>query len=154
MSHMLRPFKETDQESVKELILDILSKEYPFDKSAYSDSDLASIGQAYGGERNAFFVIEEDRKVAGTVGVKGDSKNEALIRRLFVDSNYRFRGYGTELLDQAIKFCQEKGYKKVYFRCTDRMEGAMRLCRKKGFVESEALAVGGFNIHKLELAIP
>ena len=29
--------------------LNILSREYPFDKSAYSDSDLNKIGETYGG---------------------------------------------------------------------------------------------------------
>ena len=33
MSHVLRAFKADDQDSVKELILSILMKEYPFDKS-------------------------------------------------------------------------------------------------------------------------
>ena len=57
MKHTLRVFKKDDQDSVKELILGILMKEYPFDKSAYSDSDLLRIGETYGGERNTFFVL-------------------------------------------------------------------------------------------------
>ena len=153
MNHILRPFKEEDQESVKALILEILSKEYPFDKSAYSDSDLLHIGQTYGGAKNAFFVVEEGGRIVGTVGVKEDAKDEALVRRLFVDSKYRAHGYGTELLEKTIKFCKEQGYKKIYFRCTDRMASAMRLCAKEGFAEVEKLQVGGFNIHKMELAV-
>jgi len=153
MNHTLRPFKKEDQESVKQLILNILAKEYPFDKSAYSDSDLLHIGDTYGGDRNAFFVVEEGSEIVGTVGVKKDSQDEALVRRLFVDAKHRGRGYGTELLDRAVSFCSEKGYRRVYFRCTDRMAGAMRLCVKKGFKETEKLEVSGFNIHKLERAL-
>ncbi len=153
MNHVLRAFKKEDQDSVKELILNILTKEYPFDKSAYSDSDLLHIAETYGGARNAFLVIEENGKVVGTVGVKEDTEGEAIIRRLFVDPGHRGRGYGKELLERAIVFCKEKGYKKIYFRCTDRMSSAMGLCRKKGFKETEKLEVSGFNIHKLELGI-
>ena len=153
MSHVLRPFKSEDQEGVKELILTILMKEYPFDRSAYSDSDLFKIGETYGGVKNTFFVAESDGRIVGTAGVKEDSPDEALIRRLFVDSAHRGHGYGTELLSKAVDFCRQKGYKRIYFRCTDRMADAMKLCLKKGFKEIEKLEVGGFNIHKLELTI-
>lgn len=150
---MLRAYQETDAEGVRKLILDILSKEYPFDKSAYSDSDLYKIRQTYGGPRDSFFVIEESGEIVGTVGVKEESHAEALLRRFFVDSKHRKRGYGSGLIKQAIDFCRDKGYKKIYFRCTDRMADAMRLCIKNGFKEAERLEVGGFKIHKLELSL-
>lgn len=153
MEHKLREFTKKDSEGVKGLILAILAKEYPFDKGAYSDSDLDRIGEVYGGEREAFFVIESPDGIAGTVGIKEETREEALLRRLFVDPKHRRRGYGTGLMDKAISFCREKGYKKISFRCTDRMEDAMRLCMSKGFHKAESLEVGGFHIHKLELAI-
>lgn len=153
MTYELRRYKTGDAEGVRELILGILTKEYPFDRAAYSDSDLDRIDAVYGGQKNAFFVIDEEGAVAGTVGVKEDSKDEALLRRVFVDPKSRKRGYGGALVDKAIEFCREKGYKRVYFRCTDRMADAMRLCMKKGFRQTEDLEVGGFHIHKLELKI-
>ena len=153
MNNTLRVFQEEDVDGVRNLILNILSKEYPFDKSAYSDSDLNKIGETYGGKRDSFFVIDENEKIVGTVGIKEENHSEALLRRLFVDSGHRKKGYGASLLDKAIGFCKDKGYKKIYFRCTDRMSDAMRLCIKKGFKETEKLEVGGFGIHKLELAL-
>jgi putative acetyltransferase len=153
MTHLLRQYKKQDAPGVKDLILAILTREYPFDRSVYSDSDLEKIDETYGGVRDSFFVIEENGSVVGTVGIKQESKDDALLRRLFVDPKYRKHGYGTELLTRAIVFCREKGYKKMYFRCTDRMSEAMKLCLKQGFMETEKLEVSGFNIHKLELAI-
>lgn len=149
----LRTFRKDDADGVKELILSILTKEYPFDKNAYSDSDLDKIDEVYGGAKDSFTLIEENDQIVGTVGVKEDTKDTALLRRLFVDLKHRKKGYGTQLLDKAIDFCKEKGYKKVYFRCTDRMSEAMRLCIKKGFKEVEALEISGFKIHNLELKI-
>lgn len=153
MNHTLRPFKKEDSKGVKELILAILAKEYPFDRSAYSDSDLDRINEVYGGSHDAFFIIEEDGDVVGTTGVKEETKDDALLRRLFVDLKHRKRGYGTELLNKAIEFCKAKNYKHIYFRCTDRMSDAMRLCQKSGFKETEVLEVGGFKLHKLELGL-
>ncbi len=151
MSYLLRSFKKDDAVGVKELILNILTKEYPFDRSAYSDSDLDRVVETYGGGNDAFFVIEDDGEIVGTVGVKEESKEDALLRRLFVDLKHRRHGYGTELLEKAMAFCKDKCYKRMIFRCTDRMADAMHLCKSKGFKEMEKLEVGGFKIHKLEL---
>ena len=153
MENKLRRFKSEDSEGVKSLILTILAKEYPFDRSAYSDSDLDRIQETYGGTKESFFVIEEKDGIAGTVGIKEDSATEALLRRLFVDPNHRKKGYGSALLERAVSFAKEKGYKKIYFRCTDRMMNAMNLCLKKGFREVEKLEVSGFKIHRLVLDI-
>jgi len=153
MDHILRQFKKEDAEGVKSLILGILIKEYPFDKSVYSDSDLEKIGETYGGKRENFFVIDEGGEVVGTAGIKEESAQEALLRRLFVDLKHRGRGYGSKLLDKAVEFCRQHGYARIYFRCTDRMAQAMRLCTKKGFKETETLEVSGFKIHKLELGL-
>jgi GNAT superfamily N-acetyltransferase len=153
MNNTLRVFKKEDAEGVRNLILNILSKEYPFDKSAYSDSDLYKLSETYGGKRDSFFVIEEGGGIVATVGVKEETQAEALLRRFFVDLKHRRKGYGSGLLDKAIVFCRDKGYRKMYFRCTDRMADAMRLCIKKGFKETESLEVGGFKIHKLELSL-
>lgn len=153
MAHQLRPFRREDAESVKKLILGILTGEYPFDRNAYSDSDLDRIAETYGGPRDAFFVIDDGGDVAGTVGIKMENDTSALLRRLFVDVKRRRHGYGNKLIDEAIRFCREKGYKKLFFRCTDRMSDAIKLCRKKGFKETETLSVSGFNIHMLELGL-
>ena len=153
MEHILREFREGDAGHVKNLILGILAKEYPFDRSAYSDSDLEKIAQTYGGVKDAFFVLDEDGDIVGTAGVKMETADDALLRRFFVDVKRRRHGYGSELLGKAIEFCRKKGYKRVYFRCTDRMSDAVKLCMKKGFKETETLSVSGFNIHKLQLEL-
>ena len=153
MPHALRLFKNEDAKGVKDLILSVLAKEYPFDKSAYSDSDLDKVGQTYGGPKDSFFVIEEEGHIVGTVGVKEEAGDDALLRRLFVDPEYRRKGYGSALLERAVNFAKSKGYKRIYFRCTDRMADALRLCLSKGFKEKDNLEIGGFKIHVLELSL-
>ncbi len=147
----VRQYRPEDSVGVKNLILSILEKEYPFDRSAYQDSDINDISGTYGGEGNAFFVIEKDKKIVGTAGIKMETAESALLRRLFVDEHYRRKGCGTALLKKAIAFCGSKEYKEMIFRATDRMEQAMKLCKKTGFVEKEDLPVNGFHIHKFVL---
>ncbi|MFH1753103.1 MAG: GNAT family N-acetyltransferase [Candidatus Omnitrophota bacterium] len=149
----VRVFKKEDSDAVKDLILDILTKEYPFDKSAYSDSDLFNLSATYGGPREGFFVLEEDGKIIGTVGIKEDSKDVALLRRLFVESKYRGKGYGGLLMADAIKFCKEKSYGSLAFRTTNRMQQAIELCKKNGFRKEEELDLQGFQIYKFVLQL-
>lgn len=147
----IRKFVETDCLKVKEMILSILEKEYPFDRKAYSDTDLESIGATYGGSRDVFFVIEKEGRIIATAGIKEDSSQTALLRRVFVDSGERRKGYGSQLLNKAIEFCREKGYKEVVFRATSKMIQAIELCKKHGFKEMEKLDLGGFFIYKFSL---
>lgn len=153
MNYALRTFNKADAQGVKDLILSILTSEYPFDKTAYSDSDLDKVEEVYGGAKDSFFLIEEGGQIVGTIGVKEETAEDVILRRLFVDLKHRKKGYGTELLKKAIAFCKSKGYKRIFFRCTDRMSDAMNLCLKNDFREAEALEVSGFKIHKLELDI-
>ena len=92
----VRQYRPEDSVGVKNLILSILEKEYPFDRSAYQDSDINDISGTYGGEGNAFFVIEKDKKIVGTAGIKMETAESALLRRLFVDEHYRRKGCGRE----------------------------------------------------------
>ena len=149
----IRKFTALDGQKVKELILSILEQEYPFDRKAYSDTDLENIGGTYGGTRDTFFVITEGGEVIATTGIKEDSKDTALLRRVFVKSSERKKGYGSQLLDEAIKFCREKGYKEIVFRTTSKMTQAIELCKKRGFKEMENLDMGGFFIHKFVLGL-
>ncbi len=148
-----RQYKPEDSVGVKNLILSILEKEYPFDRSVYQDSDINDVSGTYCGKGNAFFVVEKDKKIVGTVGIKMETGKNALLRRLFVGENYRRRGFGTALLEKAIEFCKSKNYKEMVFRATDRMKQAMNLCKKMGFVEKEDLRVSGFHIHRFVLKL-
>lgn len=149
----VREYKTADSLGVKSLILTILEKEYPFDRSAYQDSDINDISGTYGGKGNCFFVVEKDKKVVGTVGVKKDTPETALVRRLFVDEGCRRKGAGSALLKAAVAFCKSENYKQVIFRATDRMAQAMNLCKKMGFKETDDLEVNGFHIHRFALKL-
>ena len=149
----IRKYEPEDSAGVKNFILSILEKEYPFHRNVYQTSDINDITGTYSGEDNVFFVIKKETQIVGTVGVKRDAADSALLRRLFVEENHRKKGLGTMLLTKAIEFCRAKNYKEMVFRATDRMFEAMNLCKKLGFQETENLEVSGFRIHKFVLKL-
>ncbi|MFH1645217.1 MAG: GNAT family N-acetyltransferase [Candidatus Omnitrophota bacterium] len=132
----IRSYQPQDSEGVKELISSIMGKEFAEEAKAYQYNDLNDISNAYGNLREKFIVAEEDGKIIGTVGIKEDGENTALLRRLFVHPSHRGREIGSMLIDTAEDFCKMNHFKEVSFRATSRMAAALKLLTvKKGFQE-------------------
>ena len=144
----IRPIQSKDQKKVKELISGILSKEFEFGHKAYPYGDLDSLEKVYGGKREQFFVIEDKGAIAGTVGIKEESKKTAIIRRLFVSHSSRKKGFGGILIDRALDFCKEKGYHEAVFHAATTMKSAIKLCGSRDFKEKENIISGGIDIIK------
>lgn len=149
----IRRFRAKDQVPTQKLISGILKNEFAMDQKAYFHSDLHSIADVYAGAREAFFVGENEGLIVGTVAIKEESGDTAILRRFFVDPKYRGRGYGHLLIQEALDFCKEKGYREVVFHASTAMKTAMELCRKKGFKERQKLNLCGVDIVKLVLTI-
>ena len=139
---VIRPLQKQDEEAVRDLIFSILDEEFSVEKKAYPVTDLDAIEKHYRGPRDIFLVAVEDGRIIGTVAVKEDDAKTALLRRIFVDEIYRGKRYGSQLVDKALAFCREKGYRRVAFRGMASMEKALALMKRKGFLEKERIRFG------------
>ncbi len=149
----IRRFTPADGESVRVLISGIMDQEFRDAKAAYPTHDIDQIEQSYGGLGEAFFVAVNGPKVVGSVAVKKEDDRVALLRRLFVDPTYRKQQLGVKLIDRALKFCDEVGYKELVFKTTSRMVGAVTLCQKCGFVQRAKIQLGDIELLKFSLPI-
>jgi len=149
----VRPFRKEDEGAVRQLISAILNKEFFLEKKAYSETDLDTISEVYSGKRNIFLVGEVDHTIVGTAAIKEDDLETALLRRLFIDPTHRGKKYGSQLVDQALAFCRQKGYKKVVFRGTAGMTAATGLIRRKGFLEVERFRFGEIEMIHFSLSL-
>ncbi len=145
----IRRFCQDDEKAVKELINSVMTDEFHDSASAYPTEDLENIVKTYGGLGEAFFVaVADGSKIVGTVAVKKEDGRIALMRRLFVSRTHRNQQIGVKLIDHVLTFCDEVGYKEIIFRTTSRMEGANKLCQKKGFVQRAKLNLGSLELLK------
>lgn len=142
----IRKIKAGETEEVKSLIDGIMHGEFTAESTAYAYNDLDDIVAHYGGKRETFLVAEEDGKIVGTVAIKEEDYDSALLRRIFVHKDYRGKGYGAELLAEATKFCLDNGYRTVQFRGSDRMQNALQLCLRNGFEQEDILELGDFDL--------
>ncbi len=144
----IRRFKEQDKPQVIKLINSILKKEFSIPKETYSDFDINNIKDIYGGKRDLFLVAVIGNSVIGTIAIKEDDKNCALLRRVFVSPEFRGIGLGKKLIVKAIEFCENNAYSVINFCSTDKMRAANELCRKNGFKRRARMTLGANKLLK------
>lgn len=146
---LIRKICPSDTPQVKQLICGILDKEFAFEHQSYAGPDLDDPARYYGGQKDIFLVAEKDGTIIGTVAIKEDTPDTALLRRIFLNKEFRGQGYGEKLLQKALAFCFEQQYQNVTFRGTATMQAALQLCLKEGFKETDVAEMNAFKMHVL-----
>lgn len=145
----IRKVRAGDAPQVQSLINSIMDTELASARNKYSCFDLDDPVRYYSGKKDIFLVAEKDGKVIGTVAIKEDAPDTALLRRVFVHKDFRGQGYGEKLLNKAMEFCFAHDYHTVNFRGTDQMQGALKLCMKQGFQKQEVAGAPDFQMFVL-----
>lgn len=107
--------------------------------------DISDIQAAYmkcpGGH---FWVAEAPSgEIVGTVGVQQHERGLGEVRRLRVRNDFRRRGIGSALMEEALRFCQENGYLKVTLDTFMEHEPAIKLFEKFRFRHSRTKKING-----------
>jgi phosphoribosylformylglycinamidine synthase subunit PurS len=144
----LRTYEDKDKKDVNNLIKSIVVGELSEKMDKYSDLD--NISESYSNDKDVFLVGLVDGKVIATAAIKEDDTDTAVLRRVFVDKEYRQKGCGIELIKKIMQIAKEKQYKKITFRSSDKMISAVNLMMKEGFIEKEVVHVGDDKIFMLE----
>ena len=106
--------------------------------------DIADIDAAYMRQStNHFWVAENpDGEVVGMIGVQAHDRGVGEIRRLRVRQDWRRRGIGSALVEQALRFCQQQGYLKVTLDTFMDREPAVKLFEKFRFRHQRTRKIG------------
>jgi len=79
------------------------------------------------------WVAERDGAVAGCIAIAGQADGSAQLRWFLVDPACRGAGIGRMLLDAALAFCRERGFRSVFLLTVRGLEAAAHLYRSAGF---------------------
>jgi ribosomal protein S18 acetylase RimI-like enzyme len=113
--------------------------------------DIDDIESAYMSSAGSHFWVAETtpladgaaRMIIGMVGVQQHEDSVGEIRRLRVAHEFRRRGIGSALVEQALKFCRDRGYLKIALDTFMEREPAIRLFEKFHFRHSRTRNVQG-----------
>lgn len=84
-------------------------------------------------EFDRFWCLLSDDKVAGTVAIRKEDDTTAELKAMYLYKDLRGKGYGYKLLDLAMTYSKEKGYKRVVLDSMSKYDAALRLYEKYGF---------------------
>jgi ribosomal protein S18 acetylase RimI-like enzyme len=138
----IRSFKREDLPSCRKLYKEGLLG----GKLAENDTglDIDDIEQAYlSSPDDHFWIAETNGEVVGMIGVQHHEEGNGEIRRLRVAEAHRRKGIGSMLVEQALKFCQQKGYLKITLDTFVEREAAIKLFEKFRFRHSRTKNVAG-----------
>ena len=88
-------------------------------------------------EFDSFWCLLSNDKVIGTVGVKKLDESTAELKALYLQSEFRGKGFGFRLLDKAVQFAKEQGYQRIVLDSMSQYDDAIRLYEKFGFKFTE-----------------
>jgi len=110
---------------------------------AFEVPDLLRFYAHYTPPRGAFWVVREDTRVVGSVGVERLDDRTAELHRLYLDSTLRGRGIGRALVETVLDWAREQGVRRLVLWSDTRFEQSHRLYRRLGFEQLGERTVEG-----------
>jgi len=127
----------SDSSQIHLLVRRILN-EFGFDyKANSSERDLNNIEETYINNGGDFIVIESDTGIIlGTSAILKIDEEECRLRKMYIDSEHRGFGLGKVLLIKCLLRAKQLGFKKIELETSVKMEAAIKLYKKYGFIET------------------
>ena len=117
----------------------LYAKEYQWDHTfeGYVADSLAKFALSYDACKDRLWIAEMGNQIVGCIGIVGHSDSEAQLRWFLVHPTYRGQGLGHKLLNEAVQFCREHGFKSIFLWTVSDLEAATRLYQSAGFRKTE-----------------
>jgi ribosomal protein S18 acetylase RimI-like enzyme len=101
------------------------------------DRELKEIATEYNYPTGVLLLVYDGDKAIACAGVRKIDTNIAELKRMFVNSDYRGRQLGQQLLEQALKETTQLGYRSIRLDTVPSMLSAIKLYKAAGFHEIE-----------------
>lgn len=90
-------------------------------------------------ERDRVWVAMEDNSPKGALTIEGpreeNGQDAARLRFFILDESLRGRGLGRSMMAAAMRYCQERQYRRVFLTTLPGLDAAMRIYRSYGFTQ-------------------
>jgi N-acetylglutamate synthase-like GNAT family acetyltransferase len=98
--------------------------------------------------RQRIWIVENNGQVRGSVAIVKSSEIDAQLRWYLLHPAVRGRGLGKKLLDEAILFARQSGYRSLFLWTVGGLEAATAIYKKRGFslTESKDVNIWGKNL--------
>lgn len=99
------------------------------------DGDLLDVEESYRSQGGEFVVMEREGEIVGAHATQpvDVERGIASLRRLYLQPEMRGTGAGKALMDWALEWCREHGFRRIEFWSDTRFERAHRFFERFGF---------------------
>jgi putative acetyltransferase len=125
-----------DCAAVRELVFAVLAEYGLRGDPAGTDADIADIEASYIVRGGCFEVVEDDAgTLAGCAGMYPSEQHSGAIelRKMYLKSATRGRGIGKQLIERALAFARQRGFRRVELETSSKLVEAIGLYKKYGF---------------------
>ncbi len=110
-----------------------------FDTSfdGYVIEGLDQFAKQYDPEKDHLWVAQQGCRLVGSIAIVNAGHGEAQLRWFLVEPEVRGLGIGRRLIETAIDFCVQKGYRQVFLWTLSHLSAARRIYEHFGFKLTE-----------------
>jgi putative acetyltransferase len=139
---LIREIKPKDNAKIAKAIREVLIEfGVPKVGTAYADTILDTLSEAYTDQNSIYFVIEKNGEIFGGAGVKQLANykgNVCELQKMYFLPEARGIGLGSKMMETCLQKAKEFGFEKCYLETLPYMEDARKLYRKVGFKDLDA----------------
>jgi putative acetyltransferase len=136
-SILIREIQKEDNVQIAAVIREVfISEDYPKTGTAFADSQLDFMFEAYDKPRSTYFVVEINGKIIGGAGVSQlENSNDTIceLQKMYFLKEARGKGLGLQMIEKCIATAIEFGYSNCYLETLPEMLVAQSLYKKVGF---------------------
>jgi len=117
----------------------LYAREYGYDSTfeAYVASGLAEFALSYDPEWSRLWVLDRENEIVGSIAIVHRTPQEAQLRWFLLHPEIRSLGMGRALVEEALRFCREKRYARVFLWTLQHLQIATHLYTSQGFRKAE-----------------
>ncbi len=131
---IIREATNDDSAFILDLIFDIWVNEYHFDVKRENFPDLHDIEKYYSKESGLFLISIVNNKIVGTIACNRLSHENFVLKRMFIDRDYRRLGIAQMLLDKLFELSAISNNALFYLSTKESEAGAAKkFYLKNGF---------------------
>jgi len=89
------------------------------------------------GHFDVFLCMTDGETIIGTVAVRPMNDKDCELKSLYLLEKYHGMGLGRKLLETAVRYASDSGYKRMYLDSLSTSKRALKLYRMAGFTDTE-----------------
>lgn len=117
----------------------LYAREYDLDHTfeGYVAAGLGEFAKSYDPRKDRLWLAEEDGRIVGSIAIVGQPDLAGQLRWFLVDPQARGAGLGSRLLQEAVKFCRDLGFRSIFLWTLEELNTAAHLYEQAGFRRTE-----------------